>query len=150
MNKLSNILTIVLGVLLAVSAVLIILMMSSFDDAARLESLIEMNLNWGYLLLIAGAGGALVFSVINVFANPANLKKAIISLVGIAVLIAVAYGLASDAIPHTKTADEMVAEGSLTGSVSKMIGTAIWTTYLLLFGAVGSIIYSSVSRLLKR
>ncbi len=151
MNKLSKTLTIVLAVLMAVSAILMIILMSNIDaiDAGD-HSLVELNLNWVYFLLIACAGLAIVFSVINIVRNPQNLKKALISLGVIAVVIVLAYSFASDFIPDSKTASDMIAEGTLTPSKARWIGTAIWSTYLLLFAAIGATIWASVSRLVKR
>ncbi|MCL3782383.1 hypothetical protein EMN47_18535 [Prolixibacteraceae bacterium JC049] len=149
MNKLGNILTIVLGVLIAVSAILVIMLVSNLDGAKQ-DALIELNLNWSYVLLFMGAGAAVIFSILQLFNNPASIKKALISVAAIAGIVVVANMLATDFIPQSLTAKKMLAEGDLTPEGAKWIGTALYGTYILLFLTIGAVLLSSVSRLLKR
>lgn len=149
MNKLGKTLTIVLGVLIAISAVLVILLASNFETDKR-DALIELNLNWSYILLGLGAVAAVVFSIVQLFNNPASIKKALLGIAGVVVILLIARTMASDFIPQSLTAKKMVAAGELTPDGAKMIGTALYGTYILLFATIGAIFWSSVSRLLKR
>lgn len=150
--KLDKVLTIVLWVLLAVSAVLIISMMTNIsenDADPTMGAWINTNLTWSYILLGAGAAIAVVFALYNTFTDKAAAKKGLIAIVFAGVILAISYALASDAIPQFHGVQKFVADGTLDNSVSKWIGTTLYATYILLFLAIISIAVSAVSRIFK-
>lgn len=150
--KLDKVLTIVLWVLLAVSAVLIISMMTNIsenDADPTMGAWINTNLTWSYILLGAGAVIAVVFALYNTFTDKAAAKKGLVALVFAGVILAISYVLASDAIPQFHGVQKFVADGTLDNSVSKWIGTTLYATYILLFLAIISIAVSAVSRIFK-
>jgi small-conductance mechanosensitive channel len=150
--KLDKVLTIVLWVLLAVSAVLVISMMTNIsenDADPTMGAWINTNLTWSYILLGASAVIAVVFALFNTFTDKAAAKKGLIALVFAGVILAISYALASDAIPQFHGVQKFVADGTLDTSISKWIGTTLYATYILLFLAVISIAGFAVTRIFK-
>ena len=150
--KLDKILTIVLWVLLAVSAVLLVSMMVNLgngDTDPTLGAWISTNLTWSYILLGAGIVFALVFTAYHTLTDKEAAKRGLIALVFVVVVLGLSYFTASDAIPQFHGVDKFVADGTLTNTVSKWIGTTLNATYILLFLAILSVVFSSVSRIFK-
>ncbi|MCW0482489.1 hypothetical protein [Gaoshiqia sediminis] len=150
--KLEKVLNILMWVLLAVSAFLIVsLTMNLSDNEAdpTMGAWINTNLTWSYILLGASAVVALVFAVLHTATDKDAAKKGLIALVFAGVVLAISYAFASDAIPQFHGVDKFVADGSLTQSVSKWIGTTLYATYILLFLSIIAIAVSSVYRIFK-
>ncbi len=152
MTKVGKLLTIVLWVLLVVSAVLVISLMANISDVEADPSMvgwINTNLIWVYILLAIGAGSAVVAGILHTISDAAAAKRGLISLGFLVVVGLIAYFLASDAIPTFHGVDKYVADGTLTPRISKMIGTGLFSTYILLFIAIALIVSSSVTKLFK-
>ncbi|WP_163718304.1 hypothetical protein [Mangrovibacterium lignilyticum] len=150
--KSEKVLSILLWVLLAVSAILVVsLMMNLSDDKAdsTMGAWINTNLTWSYLLLGAGTIVAVVFALIHTFTDKAAAKKGLVALVFAGVVLGLAYVIASGSIPEFYGVDKYVADGSLTTTISKWIGTTLYATYILLFLAIVAIAVSAVSRIFK-
>ena len=150
--KLDKVLTIVLWVLLAVSAVLIISMMGNIsenDADPTMGAWINTNLTWSYILLGASLVIAVVFALFHTVTDKEAAKKGLIAIVFAGVILAIAYALASDAIPQFHGVQKFVEDGTLTASVSKWIGTTLYATYILLFLAILAIAGSAVTRIFK-
>ena len=133
-NKLFN--YILIG-LLGLSAVLCVL----FFAGVITEGLI---ITWCYILLGIAALVAIVFPIITMAQNPANAKNALIGVVGLIVVFAIGYGLS--------TGEEFIDyEGKLLAdeSSSKMSEAGLIAFYILGAGAIGSIVYAEVSKMLK-
>ncbi|NOY96935.1 MAG: hypothetical protein GXO81_11325 [Chlorobi bacterium] len=157
MTKVGKLLTIVLWVLLVVSAVLVISLMANISDVKAdpsmadpsMVSWINANLIWVYILLAIGAGSAVVAGILHTISDAAAAKQGLISLGFLVVVGLIAYFLASDAIPTFHGVDKYIADGTLTPRISKMIGTGLYATYILLFIAIALIASSSVTKLFK-
>lgn len=152
MTKYSKILTILLWVILGISAVLIAsLMVNISDDNADpvMGGWINSNIVWAYILMVAGAVIALLSGVFQMVTNFSSSKKGLIALAGFAVVAVISYLLASDAIPQFFGVEKFIASGALNAQIAKMIDTGLIVTYLLLGIAVLSIIWSSVSQVFK-
>jgi uncharacterized membrane protein len=150
--KLDKVLSIVLWVLLAVSAILVVSMMTNISENPAdpaMGAWINTNLTWSYFLLGVGAVVALGFALMNTFTDREAAKKGGIALVFAAVVLALSYMLASDAIPQFHGVDKFIANGTLTNSISKWVGTTLYATYILLFLAIISIAGSSLFRIFK-
>ena len=133
-NKLFSI---ILIALLGVSALLCVLFFASIVPEGVL-------IGWCYLLLAIAAVSAIVFPVITMAKNPANAKNALIGVLGLVVVFGLGYALASG----TETLD---VDGKLlaTASEAKMSEAGLIAFYILAAGAIGSIIYAEVSKMLK-
>ncbi len=149
--KFSKVLTIILWVILAISAVLVVSLMVNLgeDTDPAMNSWINNNIIWTYILLVVGAGIALLAGVFHMISDIGAAKKGLLSLAFIAVIAIVSYILASDAIPQFIGVDKYLADGSLTASIAKMVDAGLIATYLLFGIAVLSVVWSSISNVLK-
>ncbi|PTN07277.1 hypothetical protein [Mangrovibacterium marinum] len=150
--KLEKVLNILLWVLLAVSAILIVSMMTNLSDDnadATMGTWINTNLSWSYFLLGASTIIAVVFALFHTFTDKAAAKKGLTALVFAGVVVVLAYVFASDAIPQFHGVEKFVTDGSLTTTISKWIGTTLYATYILLFLTIIAIALAPLTRLLK-
>ena len=100
---------------------------------------------WAYFLFVLTVAITLIFSLVNIFSNPKGAKKALFSIVGIGILIGIAYMLASDQILNIPG-----YEGTGNNPTTlKWVGTGLITTYLLAGIAFLSILYVEISRIFK-
>lgn len=152
MTKTSRLLTIILWVILAVSAVLIVSLMANISDNnadPKMGSWINTNIAWTYVLMVVGAGIALLAGLYHMITDLSSAKKSFISLGAIAIVAVVSYSLASNEIPQFFGVEKFVAEGILTPNVAKLVDTGLIATYFLFGAAVLSIVWSSVSQIFK-
>ncbi len=152
MEKVGKIVTILLWVLLLVSAVLIVSMMVNISENEADPTMgrwINSNLVWSYVLLAIGAGIAVLAGLFHMATDIKAAKKGLISLVFLVVVAVVAYLLASDAIPQFPGVQKFINDGTLTTQVAKMVDAGLYATYILLALAILSILFSSVTRLFK-
>ena len=152
MTKVGKIVTILLWVLLIVSAVLIVSLMvniSENDADPTMGSWIESNLVWAYILMAAGAVIAVLAGLFHMFTDIKAAKKGLISLVFLGAVAVVSYLLASDQIPEFVGVQKFINDGTLTEQVAKLVDTGLYATYILLGLAVLSIAFTSVARLFK-
>jgi hypothetical protein len=133
---LSKILNILLYVLLGVSALLGVLF---YTDAVSADVIIY----WCYILFFLGAASAIVLPLINLGKNPSGGKGALIGLIALVVVFVLSYVLAGD---------EMLPkyENFIDGPEdSKLVGMGLIAFYILAFGAIAAVVYSSISKLIK-
>ncbi len=143
-DSLAKITSILLWVLMAVSAVFAIML---FIDGS--DTWISNSIKFSYILTIAAAAFAVIFGVASfVMKLISNPKKAIITLLpilGFLAVVLLAYNLASGDIMEIASLDEVFEE-----STYKWSGTGIYLTYLLLILAVASIIFVEVFKFFKK
>ena len=150
--SLSKVLNIVLGVLLAVSAVLLISMMVNISDNPAdpaMSSWINTNLTWSYILLIFGAAAALVFGFIQMVTDKRAAKSGLTAIVFMGVVVGLAYVLSPADLPVFHGVEKFIADGTLTEAVSKWIGAGLLTTYILFGIAIISMLIAPVMRLFR-
>jgi hypothetical protein len=106
----------------------------------------DVALVWAYILVLITAIAAIVFPLIAVISHPKALIRLLLVLAGAAVLVVVSYVLSNDKpidiIGYTGT-------GNTDPGTLKMIDTVLFITYMLFGLALGSILYSIVSRAFK-
>lgn len=150
-NKLAKIVSYILYTLMIVSVVLAVLfyfgkVIPGTEGTNMHEPVVTKTiLLWAGILAGITALLSLVFPVIHMVANPKVIKKTVLILVGVAVLIFVAWILASDALldmPHYEGKDNVP-------STLKLAGTGLWTAYILAGLAALSILYSEISKYFK-
>jgi hypothetical protein len=153
MEKAGKIVTIVLWVLLIVSAVLIVSMMVNIDEANETDptmlSWVNTNVIWAYILVVFAAAVAILAGLVHMVTDKKAAKQGIISIVFLGVVILVAFLLASPEIPQFIGVDKFINDGTINEKIVKMVDTGLYATYLLLGLAVLSILFTSVSRLFK-
>ena len=149
MTKSSRIATILLWVLLIISAVLVVSLMVNIDENtadASMTGWINTNLWWTYILMVVGAGVAVIGGLVHMFSDIRSAKRALISLVILAAVVLVSYLLASDTMPQFIGIQRAINEG-LTAQTVKFIDTGLIITYILLGLAVLAILLSPVTKL---
>ena len=147
-SKVTRILNIILWVILAVSALFFILLLDKIDTP-QMDSLINLNLRWSYVLFGIAAIVALGFAVSQMFSSGEKAKKSLMAIGAIALVFIIANLLSSSEIPHFYGANAMVQKGTLTPEVAKFTDTLLYSTYILFGGAVLSVVYSGLSRFWK-
>ena len=150
--KVEKVLSILLWILLAVSAFLVVSLMSNIVDDktdTTMGSWINLNLSWSYVLLALAAGVAVLGTLFHTLTSKEAAKKGLTSLGFAVVVVGVSYIMASDAIPSFYGVENYVNDGTLTNTIAKWIDTTLITTYVLLGLLVLATIVSSVSRIFK-
>jgi len=137
-SNISKILSLVSGLIGLIAIYFLVRIIMVGDDAVKesLEvqnSLVSPFVSFARIILIITAIIAVVFSLWNLVRQPKLLKKSLISLAGMAVLLIIAYGLASDAA--VTNASGMVLKNGEAGSVSKWVSTGI--IYSMILGGIG-------------
>ncbi len=141
-KKVSKILTFVVGFIALVGFYFFFQIVSKGDEAikasAELQNSILSPYVWFALILLGVVSGiAVLSSLFNILTRPAVLKKALFSIAVLAVLLFVAYALASDAAV-TNSVGEVLKNGAA-GPTSKWVGTGIY--YSLILGAIALLMF---------
>jgi glucan phosphoethanolaminetransferase (alkaline phosphatase superfamily) len=137
-STVSKILSLVSGLIGLIAIYFLARIIMEGDDAVKesLElqnSLVSPFVSFARIILIITAIIAILFSLWNLVRQPKLLKKSLISLAAMAVLLIVAYGLASDAAV-TNASGNIIKDGEA-GSVSKWVSTGI--IYSMILGGIG-------------
>ncbi|MCK4661680.1 MAG: hypothetical protein KAT68_02345 [Bacteroidales bacterium] len=143
-STISRIITIISIVLMGVSALLGLL----FYIGVITE---EPFIIWAYILVGTGAIAILVFSVMNIFSNKKAAKGSLIGLLFVAVLLFISYLLASDEILIFMGSEQFFEEGGAISpnTFSKLVGTGIYSMYVLFVLAFASAIYVEIASFFK-
>ena len=106
----------------------------------------DIALVWAYILFFLTAIASLVFPLISVFTNPKGLISLGAVLGGAALLIVISYLFASE------TPIDIVGfagDSNKDPGTLKMVGTALFVTYMLFALALLAILYSIISSIFK-
>ncbi|TSA38309.1 MAG: hypothetical protein D4R64_03295 [Porphyromonadaceae bacterium] len=106
---------------------------------------LDYLLFWAYLLSVLAVLFAIGFPAIQIFSNPKGGLKPLLAVVGIGVLMFIAYQLGDDTIMN-------IAGYSGPDNVPshlKMTDMAIFSMYAMTAGAVIALLYSEISKLFK-
>ena len=147
-SKVTRILTIILWVILVVSTLFIVLLLDKIDTP-QMDSLIDLNLRWSYILFGIAVLIVIGFAVYQMFQSGEKAKKSLMAIGAIVVVFIIAHLLSSSEIPTFYGAQAMVQKGTLTPEVAKFTDTLLYATYILFGGALLSVIYSGLSRFWK-
>lgn len=140
--KLEKVTSIILWVIMGISVLLIVMLTSNISDDltdATMNTWINVNLNWTYILLGAATFIAITFALIQTATDKQAAKAGGIALVFALVVLAIAYTMSTDTIRPFHGSAELIANGSLTPSIYKWVGTTLYATYILLGLIVASI-----------
>jgi hypothetical protein len=153
MGKTGKIVTIILWALLIVSAVLIVSLMVNINEEIEtdpaMNSWVNTNLIWAYILTAIGAGVAILAGLVNMVTDKKAAKGGIISLAFMGAVVLISYLLASSEITQFIGVEKFLNNGDLNESVAKWVDTGLYATYILLGLAIASIAGMSVMRLFK-
>jgi len=106
-------------------------------------------LSYSYVLAAIAIGLVLVFSVVNIFVNPANLKSALVGIGGILVIVIISYLLASDA-PLNFTSKEVAAQYNGDTATLKWTDAGLITAYILFGVSIVGMLFTELKDFFKR
>jgi hypothetical protein len=149
-NILTKAITISLYVLMGISIALMLFFYFGTDvpgtaDTPMREPVVtETILIWAYVLVGLAILSAVIFPTITMIMNPKNAKKTLIGIVGIALIVFIAWQFASDEVlPLATEHPDNVPH------VLKMAGAQLGTMYILLVLAILSIFYTEIRNLFR-
>ena len=143
MQKILKIVLVVIGV---VGAVLSFFFMPSGDDPEAINSgSIDLMFLLTWILLIAAAALALFFGLKKMMTTPGGLKKALYAIGGLAVIVAISYGLSSG--DEAKTVADSMANLGATESTVKNIGMGLNVFFILTAVAVALMVLPGIKKL---
>ena len=151
MNKTGKIVTIILWVLIVISAILMISLIvniSENDYDPTMNGWINTNLIWTYVLIVIGASVAILAGLFHMFTDKRAARRGLISVGFMGVVVLISYLLASPEMPQFIGIDNFIAKG-LTGQTVKWVDAGLYATYILFGLAVLAIAFSSVSKMFK-
>lgn len=114
-----------------------------------MDTWVNANLYWAYILFFISIGAALVLEAINTAGDKKAAKSALIAIVFLGAVVGLSYMFSDSSIPSFYGVEKFVEAGDLTPNVSKWIGTGLIATYILSGLAILGIIWSSISSILK-
>jgi hypothetical protein len=154
MEKGTKIAKFVLWGLFAISIVLFILLLTSIESqenpGAKAEKLITFSIYWAEILVVIGAFVALFYAAKQMASDKKQAITSLLILAAFALIVVISYAVSSSEIPKFFGVEKFVADGSLTPSISRWIGTGLVTTYILFAGAAISVIGFSAAKFFKR
>lgn len=139
-----NVFKIVSLILIALAVILQAVVLIKGEDGLIGNSILDNFMRLAYVALIITAVLAILFPIIFIVQNPKNAIKILIALVGLVVLGFICYALATNTFNVVQ-----LEKMETTAETSKMVGAALFFTYVVGGFAVISIIFSGISGLLK-
>ena len=128
----------ILAYVLAVVGVVFTAMLASGN-----ESQIGSVLYVAYAVLGIVLAAVLIFTIVNTFSNPANLKRTLIGVGAFALLAVICYFIADGVETPLKEG------GVLSASGSQLVGASLYLFYFLAAIAIGSMLMGSVKKMMK-
>lgn len=147
MHKIVKIILVVLG---AIGAILWFQLPST--DVPASEAINNSSMNFMFIITYVLLGIAIVATVIfglkNLFTSKGGLKKAAFIVVGLLIVVAISYALATGTDVNL---DEMARKGvPTTVDTVKAIGTGLNVFFLLTIIAVGAMLFSGVKKMMNK
>jgi len=152
MTKIGKYVSIFMWVIIVITAILAISLVANLSDNEldpTMNSWVSTNLTWTYFLLIFSIIALIGFAIYQMATNFNEAKKGLLAIAFMGVVVLLAYFMASDAMPTFFGAQKFIDDGTVTPTVMKWVDTGLIATYLVLGISVVSIIYASLSRLIK-
>ena len=101
-------------------------------------------MHWlAYILLAIAVAATLIFGIKNMVSTPGGLKKSLFGVVGLLVVVGIAYGLSSGT---DISVDEMMSKNKIETSESEIrrVGAGIYTFGIMLLAAVVLIAWGAI------
>ena len=105
-----------------------------------MENLVNIGIILSYLMIGFAAIAAIGFGIQKMTQNTKNAKKTIYTFGAIIAVFFIAYLLASNEVLNSYEKYETTA------SASKQVGMGLIAFYFLLFGAIGTVLYTELSK----
>ncbi|GAB4333743.1 MAG: hypothetical protein Kow00127_25110 [Bacteroidales bacterium] len=132
-------------VLIALAVILQALVLVKGEEGLTGSSVLDNYAYLAYIALAIAALLALIFPVIFMVQNPKNALKVVIGLAGFVIIGFICYSIAGNSFDIVK-----LEELETTADVSKMVGAALYFTYIVGGLAVVSILFSGIAGLIKQ
>lgn len=147
MHKIVKIGLVVLG---AIAAILWSQLPDS--DAPVGEAVESGAVHWMFMIMYILLAFAVVFSMAfalkNIASNPAGLKRTLIGIVGLLVVVVIAYALSDG---DDGTVEEMAKRGvSTTEGTVKNIGTGLNVFFILVLVAIGTMMWGGLKKVMNK
>lgn len=127
----------------AIGGFLFVMTLTDFEDKICVQCWpVETFLYFSYFLLFLALIVSLVGAVTGALADTAGLKGSAIGLGALLLVVGVSYGMASGEV--------LEYYGDVSESVVRWSGAGLYMLYILTVGAVGAIVFSAISGILKR
>lgn len=123
-----KILNILLGVLMAITVVLLVYAIATGGSDAS----INLNIIWGYFLFVFAVAAALFCAVFGMIQNPAGIKGTILSLALIIVIVGVSYFISAG---HSVNIIDLQNNGFFDHGETVITETSILVTYVAFVAA---------------
>ncbi len=123
-----KILNILLGILMAITAVLMIYAVSTGGS----EAAVSLNLIWGYFLFAAAIAAAIFCAIFGMIKNPAGIKGTIVSVALILIIVGVSYFYSAS---HTVNIIDLQNNGVFSHGETVITETSILVTYVAFVAA---------------
>tara|TARA_B100001094_G_C17699942_1_gene562155 strand:- start:58 stop:507 length:450 start_codon:yes stop_codon:yes gene_type:complete len=115
-------------------------MAATMGDFGAVSPLVEL----ARIVLVITIAVTLIFTLLGLFSDPAKLKKAAISVGLFLVVIAISYVLSDGVETPLKDGEVLSVSGA------KWVGTGIRTFYILAVVAISLMLFSGVTKILKK
>jgi len=145
-HKIVKIVTGILGVL---GIVFLFIVIGSGDEEVKAAaamgdySSVSPLITLSQVILGIAVIATLIFSLLGLFSDKEKLKKAVFSVVGLLVVLGVAYATSEGVETPMKDGEVLSAAGS------RLVGTGIRMFYFLAVIAIGSMLFASAKKLIK-
>ena len=148
--KIQNIIKIISAIIGVLAAFFLLRIIGTGDDDIKMAatmgdfSAVSPLVELARIVLVITISVTLIFTLLGLFSDPAKLKKAAISVGLFLVVIAISYVLSAGLETPLKDGEVLSA------SSAKWVGTGIRTFYILSAVAISLMLFSGVSKILKK
>ena len=120
-----KILNILLGILMAITVVLMVYAIATGGSDAS----ISVNLMWGYFLFVFAVAAAIFCAVFGMIQNPAGIKGTILSLALIIVIVGVSYFYSAGHTVNIVETSILVTYVACVAAFVTAVATEIWGAF---------------------
>lgn len=151
MKKL-NIPFLTLLVVSVVSVLLIVALVASISSDitnSTMGNWININLRWAYVLLFVAVIVLILFSLYQFFSDLKSAKGGLFGIGAVLLIVLISWMLGSSEYPKFFGVEKFIADGTITPTITRVIDTALYSTYIIFGLSFVALLYSSVSRYFK-
>lgn len=143
-----KVLNILLGILMAITAALLIYAVASphSGNPAEFDQSISLNIIWGYILFVLAIASAVFCAIWGMVKNPKGIKGSLLSLLLILIVIGAAYFFSAS---HTVNIPDLQNGGFFDHGATVLTETSIIVTYVAFIAAFLTAIGTEIYRAFK-
>ena len=146
--NMKKVLNILLGILMAITAALLIYAVASphSGNPAEFDQSISLNIIWGYILFVLAIASAVFCAIWGMVKNPKGIKGSLLSLLLILIVIGAAYFFSAS---HTVNIPDLQNGGFFDHGATVLTETSIIVTYVAFIAAFLTAIGTEIYRAFK-